>query len=63
MSDLFPPTWFVCERKDDVIEWLRHLAIGVKVKKMLLQEWSIRSGCPITAEDVSAATGLPAGWI
>lgn len=63
MAEAFPPSWFVCERKDDVIEMLQHWAISGRDKKIILQEWSIRSGCPITAEDVMAVTGLPYGAI
>lgn len=63
MAEVFPHSWFVPERLDDVIEWLVHMPINPEEKKAILHEWAAHAGYHLTGHDVERVTGHPAGVI
>lgn len=63
MAEVFPHSWFVPARKDDVIEWLQNMPVNPEEKKAILHEWAAHAGVDLTGEDIEAVTGHPAGVI
>lgn len=63
MAEVFPHSWFVIERLDDVIEWLQNMPINPEDKKAILHEWAAHAGVHLTGENVEAVTGHRAGVI
>lgn len=63
MAALFPPSWFVPEAQQLVLDFLRNMPVTPEDRKQALIEWADRAGVTLTAEMVEAVTGLPAGEV
>ncbi len=61
--DTLPASWFQCELKEQVIDYIRNLPIDPIDRKNALLDWCRISDCTCTAEDFARVTGEPAGEI
>lgn len=61
--DVLPVSWFKCELKEQVIDFLRRLPIDPEDRKTAFWAWCGLAGCECDARDVERVTGLPAGEI